>query len=161
MVTSYCDNFDKINAKLAFFMEEIQYTTRNSFCKGAAAKLKNFKKEAMASVLFTYKHSYLYDIFNQVMDKIVPAGIPQYLIKYHEFNMFKVFVPAEPSPVRVLTVQDLEYGFVLWLGACGISSTGFLLELIWFYVVVQFRNFIGLWMLISIIKHKLQIFQIN
>jgi len=156
VIKSYCDNFDKVNAKLAFFMEDIQYTTRNSFCQGAGIKLKNFKKEATLSVLFTLRNSFLYDTINNIMEKTVPAGIPQYLIKYHEFNMFKVFVPSASSPVRVLTIQDLEYGFVIWLGACGISIIGFLLEVMLFNVEVCFKNFMGLWIVITIFRNKLR-----
>ena len=156
IIQSYCNNYDKVNAKLAFFMEDIQYTTRNSFCKGAAVKLKNFKKEATLSVLLTFTNSFLYDTLNELMDKIVPAGIPQYLIKYHEFNMFKVFVPADLSPVRILTIQDLEYGFVIWLGACGISFVGFLMEFLFIYSILLIKNLIGLWILLKSINSDLK-----
>jgi hypothetical protein len=135
-------------------MEEIQYTTRNSFCKGAGVKLKNFRKESAPAVLMTLKNSFIYDTISQIMHKLVPAGIPQYLIKYHEFNMFKVFVPVTLSSLRVLGLQDLEYGFVLWLGACGISTFGFLLENLWFKFRSFLRNCLGLWILLTFLNNN-------
>jgi hypothetical protein len=153
---SYCDNLDKENAKLAYFMDDTQYRARNYYCKGSGIKLKNFKKEAKQSVLYTVMNSFLYDTFRHIMDKLVPAGIPQYLVKYHEYNMFKEFHPSTSSTVRVLSVQDLEHGFVLWLGACVISTIGFLIELLRFYGVICLKNMIGLWMLITNLKKYLK-----
>ena len=141
---------------MAFFLEDIQYNIFNSICKGAAFKLRNFKRDAAISALFTKRNSFIYDILNQVLEKIIPAGIPQYLVKYHESNMYKEYVPIVDNSPRVLTVDDLEYGFVLWLGACGISVVGFLLEFIWFKLRKVLRIMIGLWLFLKVLKMRLR-----
>lgn len=144
-----------MDAKLAFFLEYVQYVMLNSICKGAAIQLKNFRTNSQLSVLFTIKNSFLYQILNQMLEKIVPAGIPQYLVEFHEFNLYGKFVPSIVNGPTVLTVEDLAHGFVLWLGACGVSCVGFLLELIWFYVVIYVRHLLGLLILLTFLKRKL------
>lgn len=133
---------------MAFFLEDIQYSILNSICNGAAAKLKNFKLDAQISVLYTKRNSFIYKTLSQLMDKIVPAGIPQYLIKYHEDVVYKPFVPKIGNEPRILNISDLEYGFVLWLAACGVSFIGFLLERVWLFGGIYIRNLLGLSLLV-------------
>jgi len=127
----------------------------NSICKGAAVKLKNFKEDGNIPVLYTVRNSFLYKTLNEVLKKIIPAGIPQYLIKYHEANLFGTFIPFIENSPRVLTIEDLAHGFVLWLGACGVSFIAFLFEILWFRVIVWMKNLVGLWSLMRILGCRL------
>lgn len=97
----YCDNFDKVSAKLAFFIEDIQYKSLNSFCDGAAVRLKNFHKNAGISSFLTKRNSFIHDVLDDVLDKTIPAGIPQYLLKYHFDIVFKEFDPATDNEPKV------------------------------------------------------------
>ena len=135
--------------KLAFFIEGIQFTAFNSFCQGSAHKLDNFHKSLDILVLFTNRNSFIYEILNEVLDKTIPTGIPQYLIKYHESVIFKNYEPVLNNSPKVLTLDDLWFGFILWLGACGISTFGFLMEHFRVWVTKHLNNLIGLWMLLK------------
>ena len=152
---TYCKNYDKTEAKLAFFLENVQFVTLNSICKGAAVKLKNFKGDGEVPVLYTLSNSFLYKTLNQILEKMIPAGIPQYLVKFHESNLFGTFVASVASGPSVLTIEDLAHGFVLWLGACGVSFIAFFLELMWFRLIIWFGKFIRLWKLLKFLKFKI------
>lgn len=86
-----------------------------------------------------------------VMLKLVPTGIPQHFFNYmmeFEFRPLK----APPKELIVLSVKDLEFGFVVWLIACAISIFAFTLELIWYLLTVKItkiiKDFIALiWLL--------------
>ena len=136
-------------------MEYIQYVSLNSICKGAAVKLKNFQGDGQLSVLFTVRNSFLYKTLNEILEKLIPAGIPQYLIKYHEVNLYGSFVPTVVGGPNVLTIEDLTYGFVLWLGACGVSVAAFLIEILCLFVTIWLKKFIRLWTLQKFLEFKL------
>ncbi|KAL7011987.1 hypothetical protein ACKWTF_014551 [Chironomus riparius] len=118
--------------------------------------MKNFEREAQISVLYTVRNSLIFEILNKLMERIVPAGIPQYLNKYHESNVYRTFYPIIDIDPKVLTLQNLEYGFVLWIGSCGISAIGFLMEHLWLKGRRVCRSIIGLWMLMSILRIRLR-----
>ncbi|KAL7011989.1 hypothetical protein ACKWTF_014553 [Chironomus riparius] len=128
---------------------------QNSICKGAAVKVKNFKGDGEVPVLYTLSNSFLYKTLNEILEQMIPAGIPQYLVKYHEENLFGTFVPLVASGPSVLTIEDLTHGFVLWFGACGVSFVSFLLELMCLRASVWLRKLIKLWTLMKFIKSKI------
>ncbi|KAL7011992.1 hypothetical protein ACKWTF_014556 [Chironomus riparius] len=143
----YCDNYDNEASKLAFFFEDIQYSAFNSFCQGSAAKLKNFQKDVMLSSFLTHKNSFIHEVLNEVLEKTIPAGIPQHLIEYHTSLIYKKYEPFVDSEPKVLTVNDLAFGFVLWLGSCGIAIFGFVYEILRFKLNKLMKALAGLWML--------------
>jgi hypothetical protein len=118
-------------------------------------KLKNFKGDGRLPVLYTVRNSFLYKKLNQILEKLIPMGIPQYLVKYHEANMFGTFIASGLNGPTVLTVEDLTYGFVLWLGACGVSTVAFLMENLWFRVTRVLWNFVNLWIILTFLRRKL------
>lgn len=138
-------------------MEDMTYAAVNSFCRGAAGKLKNFENKLATSSFLTVRNSFYYGILNQVLDKIIPTGIPQYLIEYHSFLIYKKHEPIDDSEPRVLTVDDLCFGFVLWLGSCAVAIVGFFFELFKFSVFKIFERTIGLFVFSSVCKRELNV----
>lgn len=122
-----------------------------SMCKASSVWLKHFKKEIHSSVLLTKRNSFLYLKLIEITEKLVPAGIFQYLFKFHESNLYKQFKADESNSPKVLSFDDLAHGFVLWIGACGASTTGFVLEFLVFYIKMLIKNLCGLWMLMTLL----------
>lgn len=131
IVKTYCTFFDDPDAKLAFFINDVQHRALNSICRGAATYLKNSKIIFDMSVLCTARNSFLYNTLNQIMDKMVPAGIPQYLLKFHEANLYDYFIPEIKNSPNILKIEDLFHGFAIWLAACGLSILACLMEISW------------------------------
>ena len=154
----YCDNFDKVSAKLAFFTEDIQYKSFNSFCDGATVKLKNFQKGVGFSSFLTKRNSFIHEILNEVLEKTIPAGIPQYLLDYHLSLIFKEYEPVIDNEPKVLTVDDLTFGFVLWAVACGFAVVGFIFELLKFSICKSISVSFGLWIFVRIWGWGLKVF---
>jgi len=152
----YCNNYDKVSQRKAFFMEDIQYSTFNTICRGSALKLKRFRKDTTITALLTYKNSFIYEFLDNLLQKTIPFGIPQHLMSFHYFMLFKYYEVLNVKDPKVLTIDDLSFGFVLWLIACGISVIGFFMELLSFKLRKVLRNFIGLWMLLSILRWRLK-----
>lgn len=82
---------------------------------------------AIPAALNMNTNSILHKIFSKVMDRIISAGIPQYLeskadLFFGTYQEFKKKIP------KVLSLDDLSFGFILWMYACAISIFGFLIE---------------------------------
>jgi len=152
----YCKYFDDSSAKLAFFIEDIQYALYDSLCKGSAVRLKNFIGSSFTVAVYTTHRSFIYKHLNLILEKLIPAGIPQHLYELHKFMLFKKYEPIMDSGPKVLTIDDLSFGFVLWLGACGISVAGFVLEMLMFQLRKVLRTFIGLWGILRILRWRLK-----
>jgi len=100
-------------------------------------------------------------LVREVMLKFMPTGIPQHFFKHLMDFEFRPLL-APPSELRVLSVKDLEFGFVVWLIAVGISILVFVLELLWYFLILKLvkiiKDFIVLiWLLkrIDWILHKI------
>ncbi|KAG5672232.1 hypothetical protein PVAND_002374 [Polypedilum vanderplanki] len=75
------------------------------------------------AVVFSLHSKFFFKLFFHVFEQLIPAGIPQHSYAYHKFLMAdrkKLRFEKEPE---VLTVQDLSFGFVIWLI---VLSTSFL-----------------------------------
>jgi len=97
---------------------------------------------------------------------LIPSGIPQYLPEFHENLYFKKYHDSSLNMPRILRVNDLAFGFILWLIACGISTAGFVAELLFQQIVKgtksllnPLRDLIGLMSLMYLIKKNLSKFQ--
>jgi hypothetical protein len=71
------------------------------------------------------KFTFLLSAANQIIPWFLQAGIIENL------NHFDDAAPTfEFDEVKVLSLNDLEFGFVLWLAACALSLIIFLLEIV-------------------------------
>lgn len=95
-------------------------------------------------------------LVHEVMLRLMPSGIPQYLHKYlMEFEFRPLYAP--PKENRVFSLSDLEFGFIIWLIAIGISIFVFFLELLWYFIrkklIKIVRDLIGLiWLVKNITR---------
>lgn len=115
----------------------------NVMCGGSAIILKNFKLLDDSMNFGITRNSILYEPLNEVLEKLNPSGIIQHLIEFHSWIIDHKFeLVAEKHP-RILTFDDLSFGFVLWLAACGISAIGFIIELLEYKIRMMIENIIG------------------
>lgn len=89
------------------------------------------------------------DLFSDIVDgflkRLVPMGILNHLIDYHTWILYRngIYKAVDEDP-KVLTMDDLSFGFILWLIACVISTIGYLLEIARFKMRKKVRTLIGL-----------------
>lgn len=99
----------------------------------------------------------MFQHLNKLLERILPAGIPKYLLDYHMWMLFKKYEGFIDNSPKVLTINDLCFGFVLWLGACGLSIVAFMLEIVRFKLRKIFRILIGLTMFLRILIVRLKV----
>ena len=75
---------------------------------------------------YFYGAAYYTRMFMKIIDNLIPTGVMNYLIEEHYTRKWK-FVKDEKGP-KILTVNDLAFGFNIWLGSCFISILGFVVE---------------------------------
>lgn len=86
------------------------------------------------------KNHYFFEVVQDIVEKFIPMGIMQYLNKLHIQANFKQAIFDPKNNLKVLNVDDLAFGFYIWLGACLISVCGFFLELTCFSIRKYCRN---------------------
>lgn len=91
----------------------------------------------------TLRNNYAFKLVEGTMSNLIQGGISQYMIDYLYNFEVKPLVdpPREPS---VFSLSDLEFGFVVWLIACGISTAAFTVELLWYFLSVKLKDLIVL-----------------
>ena len=127
----------------------------SSICKGSLIPVKNFHMNAISGGLGMVKNSILYPIFDDVMRNLIPSGIPQYLPIYHSKLLFGGYEESDEKLPKVLSLDDLAFGFILWLIACGISITAFTVELMIHGVIRTSKKILGLYVLLVILRRKM------
>lgn len=89
---------------------------------------------------------------HKVMNSLISGGIPQYLIDFYtKFDLRPILIP-EKDP-KVFDVDDLMFGFIIWLVACGVSITVFIIEVTFYHL----RIFVGKVLLFNYIKSRKKI----
>jgi hypothetical protein len=100
--------------------------------------------------LCVQKNNFFSALSHKVMNQLISGGIPQYLIDYFiKFDMRPLLQPIKEP--KKFEFDDLMFGFIIWLVACGISITVFIIELTIFYG----RNLSGMACIINFMKSKI------
>lgn len=76
------------------------------------------------------KNNFIYHLTEDVMSALIEAGIPQYFLNYIEDVVLKELL-ADPIELKKFGVEDLTFGFVIFLGFCALSVLIFFLEIIY------------------------------
>ena len=92
-------------------------------------ELKNFRFNYGHLTLSINDNSSMYFLIYDVLEKLIPAGIPQYLMKYHD-NVFErqIVITEKISIFKILCLNDLYFVFILWIHGCGFAVIVMLVE---------------------------------
>lgn len=80
------------------------------------------------SVLTTWHSSFYFRILKQGVDRLTDAGIMKYLIDTYIYERRELLQPA--SEPQVLYVEDLMFGFNIWIGFCIVCGVVFFIEIL-------------------------------
>jgi hypothetical protein len=81
---------------------------------------------------------------DEVLQRLIPFGIPQYLWDLGSQAISYRYDDDVPDNRRILSLGDLEYGFVIWLVTFPIPIFVFICELLSFMAERVVRKFAGL-----------------
>lgn len=150
----FLENHNNPTPRYAFYADEAIADELNAACMCS--------NEIFKEILFTYQTafgSYIFEFVRYTLEDtlqhIIPAGIPQHSIEYHRWALYGRWEQEIDGGPKVLAMNDLSFGLVLWLGACGVSFLGFCMELLHFKLRKPLRTFIGLVCFLLLINQRL------
>ncbi|KAG5670248.1 hypothetical protein PVAND_000525 [Polypedilum vanderplanki] len=134
---------DETNEKFAFLVDSDFHAYLNTtFCQ-SLTKMENEKLTKMTSY-FMFVNNILLHELNDIINRLVPTGIAQHLSDFGLWSLFRPIAEEFRDPRRILSLNDLEFGFVLWLIACLISLVCFIFEISYVKTKPLLKKLIGL-----------------
>lgn len=128
IINFYKDNIRNASAKLAFFMQDTFFDILHSETDGIQGIYLKQKLFSYPIGIGTFKNNFMSQLIEETLQRMIPAGVPQYLFEHHRWLKFgRIHVETEIGP-NVLSMDDLSFGFVLWAAVCGMSVVVFVAE---------------------------------
>ncbi|KAG5671269.1 hypothetical protein PVAND_001475 [Polypedilum vanderplanki] len=152
----YSNAFEKDQKnKYAFIITKSTHDFWISELKGSLPILpiEKFTKDMS---IFTMKNSILFVQMNQIMNKFIETGIAQHLLDYAVWFLWRPSDKKVEDPRKVLSMSDLEFGFVIFLGFLSLPVVVFICELLSLKVRRQMRKLVGLYEFMRIIRERLK-----
>jgi hypothetical protein len=106
------------------------------------------------------KNHFMLGHFNYIINRFKPAGIPKYFADIGLWFLFKNLENEIKDPRKILSLTDLEFGFVLFLAAAGVSILVFFGELLWQQLWLKLRRklkiLIGIWEMLRVLRERMR-----
>jgi hypothetical protein len=85
------------------------------------------------SGLSIFKYNFISHISYSTMEKLIESGIPQYFHNFVFEHILDLGTSDGNLKAKAFTLNDLSFGFTIWLYACAISGGVFVAEILVFY----------------------------
>ncbi|KAG5679173.1 hypothetical protein PVAND_008763 [Polypedilum vanderplanki] len=141
--------------KYAFFVDTTQHASFNRTFKNSLPIMKNERMTKSASITM-FRHTFITQPIDETINKLIPSGILQH---ENDFGSWYYYRPVDidvEDPRRILSMPDLEFGFVIFLGFLGLSVVVFICELNGLFVKRQLRKLFGLYEFLRVIRERLK-----
>jgi hypothetical protein len=102
--------------------------------------MMNFKYRSNLFGVGVLRNNFIYEVTEDVIKYLVPAGIPQYFSRFIEKVVFHWAPPVEEKAAEVFNFEDLKFSFMILVFSLAFSSFVFVMEILIFNV----REFVGL-----------------
>ncbi|KAG5668909.1 hypothetical protein PVAND_016822 [Polypedilum vanderplanki] len=145
------------NQKLAFFVDDegmhaiLNFTTKNTL-----PALHN-EKTLKPLTIIIQKNYILHKTLTPLIVRFFETGITNHFVDYGSWYLHRPFENEIEDTKRILSLKDLEYGFVIWIIACFVSLKVFLWEIRKkvCQIILEFTGLIGF---LIVLKMKLSKF---
>jgi hypothetical protein len=98
--------------------------------QGRIAKrlVRNILPVEMNSIYFPPNHDF-FEVFDEKIQQLFTAGIVNHFVdEYKKYENLKRYKHLYPDGPRVLSLMDLEAGFVIWLASISFAMVVFVIE---------------------------------
>jgi hypothetical protein len=136
-------------------LDETEHKELNSTYGNSLAKLKDEKLTKMYFVMI-HKRNLLVRHLDRVMSWLIPSGIPDYLFQYGSSDIYRRLDLEEPDSRRVLSLSDVEFGFVIWLATFPFPIAVFIYEVLSVKVKEMMRDFAGFFQFFMLLKARMK-----
>lgn len=154
LILYFCDQIKNSSAKIAFFLSTEMNWEITKYCQKSGVNFQ--KKYQMFPVGFSlHPNSDIYEVFDETFQLLMSSGIARYhhMKLQNPFN----FKESKKEP-KVLSCDDLSFGFIVWMVAVGISLAGFIFEISFEFILRKLKiftkNFIGLYLIVNFLRIK-------
>jgi hypothetical protein len=144
---------DNRRPKIANYSNDDYYGVFDNHLKNESAKLAVLITENPAhkgvrlkEILFTdtaglvmRRNQFLYWLTEETLRDLITGGIPQQLVKFYEDINYPL-KKEDPADPKVLSIDDLHYGFVIWIVASYITLIAFIAEFLMNFFIVKLWN---------------------
>jgi hypothetical protein len=152
----FLKHYNNETEKLAFYMDDNAAPTFLFDFKISAPRLEQNVFCTTLGMALTKNH-FFYFLLDKIVQDLSSTGIMQ---KFRRDVYSPDKVSLDRKKPKVLSTQDLEFGFVLWLIALTIPTSCFALEFlsyfffrkIKFYFVRVVKNFVGIFSFLKVLK---------
>lgn len=102
--------------------------------------------------LCVWQNNHAYWLMENTMRKIVPSGIPQHIRNtIFDFRLKFAQPPVTKGP-QVFLIEDLKFGFIIWLITISIAVACFIIEITWIYGKIGVKNAVGLYVFLKMLQ---------
>ncbi|KAG5669978.1 hypothetical protein PVAND_000267 [Polypedilum vanderplanki] len=121
---------------------------------------KKFKLFATNEHFFTLSMSnvIMFNLLSKAIDDFMPTGIIQYQVNRGIYLSNPHFQAEVEDTKRIFSLKDLEYGFVMYLGACAVCITCFIFEFLWNICKRWKRNLFGNFAFLISLRQRRNVF---
>lgn len=120
-------NIKNASAKLAFFSTQPTFNNFNKFFKTSVYPFKNWLVTRHVGFGFPTNH-FMLDFTDEIVTRLIPSGIIQHSIKFLDWCRYRDSIGENLKVPKILSMEDLSFGFVLWLNAGCFALFVFLME---------------------------------
>ncbi|KAG5668094.1 hypothetical protein PVAND_016049 [Polypedilum vanderplanki] len=120
----------RLTSKYAFFTTNFIHSFLNKTFQNTLTIMENEKltKLTAYSIIESYNNLLLSN-FNFIIHQLIPSGITNYLVDHAIWLLQRPFDVEIEDSRRILSMRDLEFGFVLWLASLSLPIICFLCEI--------------------------------
>jgi hypothetical protein len=126
---------------MAFHISSFDFILNNAVnnCKGIRMDEKWITRTIGVAIV---RNHILFQLAEDILQHTIATGIPQHLRQYQKDFILKLEPVVEDDEPKVLTLEDLAFGFNIFLIALGISCITFVLEVVYFYIKIKMRKWL-------------------
>ena len=116
------------SAKMALCIDEFYHNHQEYYLERSIDwnQLKDAVIYTTYDAFLFIDNSFYFQMLKKIINDLIPTGVMNHLIENHYTKKIN-FLKTEKDP-QVLSVDDLLFGFNIWLGSCLISLIVFIVE---------------------------------
>ncbi|KAG5671309.1 hypothetical protein PVAND_001514 [Polypedilum vanderplanki] len=159
-IEQFCDLYKQVldgksTTKYAFFVSVSDHQILNSTYGKSLPKMENesIRKEKGYAMK---KNSMLTEHLTKIIDRLIPTGVIKHLDDFAKWYLYRHLEMEIEDPRRILSMSDLQFGFVIFLGFMSLPIVVFICELHVLYVRRQLRKLLGLYEFVRVIRERLK-----
>jgi hypothetical protein len=123
----------------AFMIQNLVHSQLNATF-GSSLTIMKGEKLRKEKAFRMIKNHFMLGHLNHVISRFNSAGISKYLADFGAWYLSRNLADEVKDTRRILSLTDLEFGFVLFLAAAGVSLLVFFGELLWQQVWLKLRR---------------------